>query len=185
MSGMICHFHADEWSSGTRLEDGSVRHVCTRTAGHPDGGSWTWLEVPEPPASGFSGMADELDLAQKLPAALASLGEGWFEYGLVERAYAQHDPHGFAKMVQQWGHTAQGPQQYSASSYLAGTLGRLSRSGSVAYHPGGGTGRWYYNADISWWSTVPAGPWTARTSWQDVLGDDRANDQCKNYLPDL
>ena len=44
-------------------------------------------------------MAEELNLAHELPAALASLGEGWFEYGLVERAYAERDPNGFARMV--------------------------------------------------------------------------------------
>ncbi len=69
------------------------------------------------------------------------------------------------------------------SSYLAGTLGRLSSDGVIAYHPGAGTGRWYYNSSISWSSTVPAAPWTTRTSWQDTLGDDRDDDQCKTEDP--
>jgi hypothetical protein len=122
-------------------------------------------------------------LAHELPAALASLGDGWFEYGLVERAYALRDPSGFNRMVQQWSHTALGPQHYSASSYIAGTLGRLSRAGSIGYHPGVGTGRWSYNSDISWWSSLPAGPWSTRTSWQDIIGDDRATDASKAYVP--
>ena len=182
MSGMVCHFHTDEWSTGLSLGDGTVQHVCDRTDGHPTAGPWMWLEVPSPPSSGLAGLADELGLDQVLPAVLSSMGADWFEYGLVERAYADRDPEGFARMLAQWSHTALGPQQYSASTYLASTLGRLSKAGLVAYHPGHGTGRWSYNTDISWWSAVPAGPWEQRTSWQDVLGDDAADDRCLDYV---
>ncbi|HEY0560105.1 MAG TPA: hypothetical protein VGD03_07480 [Frankiaceae bacterium] len=133
-------------------------------------------------------MAEELSLDVELPAAVASLGVGWFEYGLVERAYAHRRPADFARLVAQWGHTAQSPRQYSVSSYLAGTLGRLSRLGKVAYHDGPGTGRWSYNTDISWWSLVPPAPWERRTAWVDVIGDhDPAAQQldaaCRAYVP--
>lgn len=135
--GQVCPFHSDEWSAGIPLSDGSRRYVCDRTSGHPAPGPWAWLVTPEPPEfPGVSGMAEELSLDVELPAAVASLGSGWFEYGLVERAYALRVPVDFARMVAQWGHTAQSPRQYSVSSYLAGTLGRLSRLGVVAYHPG-------------------------------------------------
>lgn len=183
MSGMVCHFHADEWSPGRRLQDGTFQHECDRTSGHPTEGPWSWLEVPEPPSNGLSGLAEELNLAHELPAALASLGSGWFEYGLVEQAYAVNDPGGFARMTEQWGHTALAPRQYTASSYIAGTLGRLSKAGVIAYHPGVGTGRWSYNSDISWWSVLPAGSWSGRTSWKDRLGDAPDNDPCKAYVP--
>jgi hypothetical protein len=69
------------------------------------------------------------------------------------------------------------------SSYLAGTLGRLGRAGLVAYHDGRGTGRWSYNTDISWWSSLPAGAWEVRTSWEDVMGDDSETDACRDYVP--
>ncbi|MDP9435986.1 MAG: hypothetical protein M3P93_12660 [Actinomycetota bacterium] len=89
MSGQVCPFHTDEWSPGQRPADGTIAHSCTRRDGHPSPAPWSWLEVPPPPpVHGISGLAEELNLASELPAALASLGPGWFEYGLVERAYA-------------------------------------------------------------------------------------------------
>jgi hypothetical protein len=189
MPGTICHFHADEWSVGTRLDDGTYAHVCERTSGHPAAGPWHWLEVPPPPETpGLAGLAVELGLDVELPAALAALGEGWFEYGLVERSYAQRCPKDFATMVGQWGHTAIAETRYSVSSYLARTLGDLSRLGAVAFHPGRGTGRWSYNSDISWWSVVPPGPWERRAAWVDVVGDvdqaaRQADAQCRSYVP--
>ena len=36
--------------------------------------------------AGLTGMAEELGLDVELPAAIAALGNGWFEYGLVERS---------------------------------------------------------------------------------------------------
>jgi hypothetical protein len=135
----------------------------------------------------MTGLAEELRLDVELRVALESLGDGWFEYGLVERAYAVQHPADFARMVELWGHTALAPKQYTVSSYLAGTLGRLSRLGVVAHHPGRGTGRWSYNADISWWSVLPPGPWEQRTAWVDVIGDhDGASQQedaaCRAYV---
>jgi len=189
MPGLVCHFHADEWSPGVRQQDGTYAHSCDRTEGHPGGGTWHWLEVPQPKeVAGLTGLADELNLEVELPAAVAALGEGWWEYGLVERSYAECCPEGRARMVRQWGHTAITPKQYTASSYLAGTLGRLSRLAVVAYHPGVGTGRWSYNTDISWWSTVPPGDWSQRTAWVDVIGDQReaertADAACRAYVP--
>ena len=133
-------------------------------------------------------MSEELSLDVELRADLASLGSGWFEYGLVERAYALRRSADFARMVALWGHTAQSPKQYTVSTYLAGTLGRLSRLGIVAHHPGPGTGRWSYNSNISWWSIVPPEPWEQRTAWVDVVGDhDHASQQgdaaCRAYVP--
>ena len=172
MSGMVCHFHADEWSPGKRLADGSYAHACERVSGHPSSSAWRWLEVPEPPqVPGLQGMAEELHPEQELPAAMATLGKGWFEYGLVERSYARRQPDDFARMVAQWGHTSIANTRYSVSSHLAGTPGRLSRMGAVAYHEGKGTRRWSYNSDISWWSSMPPGPWTERTAWVEVVGD--------------
>ncbi len=189
MPGAMCPFHTEEWLWGRRLADGAYAYVCERTSGHPGDAPWHWLQEPAAPeVPGLTGLAEELDLQRELPAALASLGSGWFEYGLVERRYAERRPNDWAQMVAQWGHTAIEKRQYSASSYLAGTLGRLSRLGSVAYHPGVGTGRWSYNSDISWWSSPPPGPWSERTSWVDVVQDaDRAWQQmdlaCKAYVP--
>ena len=112
MSGMVCYFHADEWSPGKRFADGSYAHVCERVSGDPSEGIWHRLEVPEPPeVQGLYGMAEELNLEQELPAAIAVLGSGWFEYGLVERSYAKRRPDAFARMVAQRGHTSLAPKR--------------------------------------------------------------------------
>jgi hypothetical protein len=191
MLRQYCPFHADEDVAGTRLDDGSYAFVCDRRQGHPAEGEWRWLAVPAAPGrevDGLTGLAEELNLEEVLPAVVAQLGSGWFEYGLVERAYARQDPEGFKRMVEQWGHTAIEKKRYTASSYLAGTLGRLSSIGRVAYHPGKGTGRWSYNADISYWSTLPPGPWSSRTAWADLFQDGEgdaylADAECKSYVP--
>ncbi len=188
VTGSICPFHADEWLVGSRRCDGSTDFTCDRRRGHPGGGPWSWLRAPEPPeVKGIAGLAEALDLATELPAALASLGEGWFEYGLVEREYALRRPDDFAVMVRRWGHTALGPQQYTASSYIAGTLGRLSSQGIVAYHDGVGTGRWSYNSDLSWWSSLPPAEWGLGTSWSTAMADTSTygdgNDPCREYMP--
>ena len=68
---------------------------------------------------------------------------------MVERTYALQHPDDFKRMVDQWSHTATQKQRYTASSYVAGTLGRMSAAGLIAYHTGRGSERWSYNTDIS------------------------------------
>lgn len=189
MTGRPCHFHMDEWCVGTRLAEGSYAFTCELRRGHPGEQPWSWLETPaSPEVGGLTGLAEELDLEQELPAALAALGDGWFEYGLVERSYADRCPDGFRRMVEQWGHTAlDRGRPFTASAYIARTLGQLGRTGVVAYHPGRGTGRWSYNEDISWWSTVPPGDWSVRTAWVAMVADDTpqaqdADAECSRYV---
>lgn len=185
--GKICPFHADEWVHGSRRADGSTTYRCDRSRGHPGDRPWEWLEQSEPPGlSELGGLADELNLAAELPLTLRALGEGWFEYGLVEREYAQRRPDDFAVMVRRWGHTALGPKRYTVSSYLAGSLGRLSGQGAIAFHLGHGTGRWRrFDPDISWWSSIPPLPWDVRTSWESRVGSASADadDPCLEYMP--
>jgi hypothetical protein len=182
-----CPFHASEALAGVRLADGSYDFEC-HERGHPAAGPWRWLVVPHPLGMpDISRIADDLGLAIALPAAVASLGDGWFEYGLVERAYALAAPKDFATMVHRWSHTAIAPKQYTVSSFLAGVLGRLASRGEVAYHPGPGTGRWSYNRSISYWSHTRDADWAARTTWADVVGDDAKDAQladaaCRAYV---
>lgn len=188
MTATICPFHTDEWVQGIRRPDGSTSYTCDRSRGHPGEGPWAWLQLPDPPAlPELAGLAEELNLSEELPAALAALGEGWFEYGLVEREYAHRRSDDFARMVRRWGHTVLAPAQYTVSAYIAGTLGRLSARGVVGYHDGVATGRWSYNEVISWWSTLPPGPWDERTSWATALGDVSSygdpDDPCREYMP--
>lgn len=185
--GKICPFHTDEWVEGERRFDGSTIYSCSRTRGHPGEGAWEWIDVPPPPAlPELAGLGEELNLTAELPAALKTLGEGWFEYGLVEREYAMRRPDDFAVMVRRWGHTALGPKRYTVSSYLAGSLGRLSGQGAIAFHLGHGTGRWRrFDPDISWWSAVPPLPWEVCTSWESRVGGASADaaDACLEYMP--
>jgi len=188
VSRQVCPFHTEESVPGMTMPDGSVSYTC-ELMGHPYAGPWSWLVAPPPPpVPGVSGTATELNLATELPAAIEALGAGWFEYGLVERSYAQRQPAEFARMVAQWGHTAIQPKQYTVSAYIARTLGQLGRAGAVAYHAGPGTGRWRYNDPISWWSLPPGGPWETRTSWVSIVSDsDQASQDadltCRAYVP--
>lgn len=115
----------------------------------------------------------ELGLAVELPAVLAPYKGRWVEYGVVERAYAQANPDDFKGLVEKYGHTAIAPGTYTASSYLAGVLGGLGRSGDVMFHEGPATGRWDYLSAVSWWALAPEPDWAERTSWADTgLGMD-------------
>jgi len=166
----VCHFHADEGVIGTLTgnPDGSRKFTCPRTKGHPHPGPYTWLVVPEPPqAAAEESLASRYELATELPAAVAACHGRWVEYGVVEHAYATARPDDFAELVSRFGHTAIQPGQYTVSSYLARRLGSLSRTGAVLYHDGPATGRWDYDAGISWWAIDPEPDWSLRLSWAD------------------
>jgi hypothetical protein len=168
MSFEYCAFHADEPVAGVALGDdiGTEAFTCDRGSGHPDGQQRTWASNPEPPSTvGIGGLAQELSLDFELPKAVGSYGR-WVEYGLVERAYALSRPDDFAVLVGRFGHSEQKDHlNYTASAYLARTLGALSRSGDVAFRPGSGTGRWSYNATISYWAIPPAPDWAEHLTW--------------------
>ena len=170
MSIQVCPVHADESVPGRKLgDDGSRTYVCPRSTGHVQPGPFTWLYVPPPKAlPELGGIAAELGLDAELPRVLAEFPGVWVEYGLVEYAYAQRNMKDFAALVDRYGHTAIKASRYTVSSFLAGTLGILSREGLVLFHPGPATGRWDYNHWISWWSLPPAPDWDRRRSWEST-----------------
>lgn len=165
-----CAFHGSEDVQGIPTGvDGELSFTCDRTTEHPQPGPWTWLQVAEPPdIKAVSGLAAELHLDIELPAAIAAQHGRWVEYGIVERTYAHNCPDDFAQIVERFGHRAITPSKYTASAFIARTLGDLSRTGHVLYHPGKASGRWAYNSDISWWSLAPAPDWADRISWADA-----------------
>lgn len=169
-SRQVCPFHSDEDVPGVRVnDDGTYEFTCPRTTSHPVVGTYTWMQAPEPPdLEGVSGLAAELGLDTELPAAIAQYPGRWVEYGVVEHAYAHATPDDFARLVERYGHTAIVAARYTASAFLAATLGQLSRTGTVLYHPGPATGRWKYNGQISWWALAPEPDWALRTSWEDL-----------------
>jgi hypothetical protein len=170
MNRQCCPFHADDDVPGESLDvEGGLVFTCSRTKGHPTAGAYTWYVAPEPAdLPGLSGLAEELGLGIELPAAIATHPGQWVEFGLVEAAYAAANPKDFAMLVTRYGHTAVKPTQYSASAFLAATLGRLMTHGGVLFREGPATGRWYYNGRISWWALDPEPDWTSRTSWEQT-----------------
>ena len=165
----VCAFHADEDVVGTLIDKvGTYSFVCERTSGHPGVGPHRWMSVPEPPqAPGLSGLAEELRLDVELPAAIAKHPGRWIEYG-VEATYADARRDDFGSLVQRYGHTAIQATQYSASAFLASTLGHQpTRSRPVpprrCNRPG-----WDYNGQISWWSLAPEPDWPHRVSWEGL-----------------
>ncbi len=168
MTFQVCPFHSDDAVRGTPLPDeaGGEEFICRR-GGHPGDREWRWTGTPPPPDAVGGGLAAELGLDLELPAAVASYGGRWVEYGLVERAYA--DAHGadFAGMVARWGHTHLGRTDYTVSKYLGGQLGRLARQGALLYRAGPGTGRWSYNSTVGYYAPPPVEPdWDDRLSWE-------------------
>lgn len=172
---LVCPMHADETIPGTPVGDGSFAFVCSRKNGHARPGPFAWTGGPWPDddAGGIGGLAAELRLDVELPHVVASLGPGWHEYGIVERAYALANPDDFNVLIERYGHTALAAGRYTTSSFLARVLGELSRQGSVAWHGGPATGRWSYNAGISYWSTDPETPWEQPHSWEASGADMR------------
>jgi hypothetical protein len=170
MIRQCCPFHADDDAVGLPLDgDGGLVFTCARPKGHPTAGAYTWYVAPEPPdLPGVSGLAWEFGLQVELPAAIATYPGRWVEFGLVEAAYAAANPKDFARLVARYGHTAVKPTPYSASAFLAATLGRLSVTGDVLFHAGPATGRWRYNSGISWWALTPKPEWTSRVSWEEA-----------------
>lgn len=169
VSRPACPLHGDEDILGvaTGSQDGSLTFTCPRASGHPQPRPHSWLYVPQLESEpGIAGYAAELDLASQLPAAIAEYQGTWIEYGVAERAYAMRCPEDFAAIVARYGHKAIASKHCTASAFLAGVLGVLSRQGALLYHLGPATGRWSYHEKISWWAVAPAPDWnSARLSW--------------------
>lgn len=172
---LVCPIHSVEEVHGVLLSGPGAwpeyAFTCERTDGHPGGGPFSWTYSPEPESQGVSGLAAELGLDVELPAVLAQFSGMWVEYGVIEHAYATARSDDFARLVDQYGHTAIKAKRYTASAFLAKTLGDMSRHSIVAFHAGPATGRWSYNSQISWWSLYPTPDWGNRVSWESTGQD--------------
>lgn len=82
---------------------------------------------------GIDGYAAELGLASELSAAIGQYQGTWIEYGVAEHAYAMRRAADFAEIVAQYGYKAIAPQRYTASAFLTGVLGVMSRHSTVIY----------------------------------------------------
>jgi hypothetical protein len=171
----ICPMHADEFCrpvfEGSETAD--YTFTCSRSD-HPVAGAFSWPYVAEP--VGLAGDTLNLGLADTLPAAvraaLGGSGQTWVEYGCVEQAYGRANPEDWRRILAKYGHTHYQPVDakpadypYTASKYLARSLSSLTRLGTIAHRFGPGTGRWAYNATISYYAFPPGDDWSARLTW--------------------
>jgi hypothetical protein len=157
---------------GTETAD--YTFTCPSTD-HPGGAPRTWAYVPE--RVGLAGDSLGLGLDVALPKAISSaVGEAgtvWVEYGLIERAYAIANPEDWMSLLRVYGHTEYQPLDatikdfpYTASKYLARSLGALGRRGDTAHEFGPGTGRWSYDQPISYYACTAGGDWDSRQTWE-------------------
>src|SRR5262245_15745787 len=96
------------------------------------------------------GLAADLGLYEDL-LTLISDEAVFIEYGVVEYLYGVGRPDNYRKIVSTYGHTALAPRRYTASSFIAGVLGRLFARREVGGDFGVATGYWEYNSIISYW----------------------------------
>lgn len=135
----------------------SWRYTCTRSCRqHAEPYSWLGSTPDAPFDEELSyNKAEELGLPNDLLTCLEH-GQSFVEYGVVEYRYAtKANPAVYKQLVEDYGHTALGPKKYTASAFIASTLGRMLREDLVAYRPGKATGFWSYNGEISFWSLKP------------------------------
>lgn len=144
--------HQDYIEPPTPLPDDLWLFTCS---GPHDPSPYDFLVAPETSPLGYpEGFAAELGLDDDLPDLLVD-GEPFIEYGIVEYRYARAHPDEYAQIVDRYGHTAYGLKKYTASAFIAGTLGRLARGGDAFYADGKATGYWKFNGRISHWANRP------------------------------
>ena len=152
----------DDLEPPVRLPNGGWQFACTaHTPAHV-------FEVsPEARVVAYaSGLAGELGLHEDLPRCVIQ-GEPWVEYGIVEYRYGIAHPVEYRRLVDTYGHrSAARTGRYSASVFLASTLGRLARAGLLVLSFGPGTGYWSYDSEISYWAAPPGPVDGERQTWE-------------------
>jgi len=186
--GQICPFHTDEFIVATYIGSETVEYefTCPRQQ-HLPPGPFTWPFVPEPVglAGDSLGLGLEIELPKAVSVAASANGTVWVEYGLIESTYAQANPQDWATLLKKYSHThyckTHAERQaltYTASKYLARSLGSLGKQGTLVHHKGPGTGRWDYDQPISYCSIPPSGDWASRTTWLGSGGE------MADYMPE-
>ena len=135
------------------IADGVWRYTCPNTSKHAPY-SWTGTATSGMDETATENKAEELGLYQDLPHCLVA-GEPFVEYGVVERRFALLCPEVYTRLIEDYGHTRQGPKKYTASAFIAKAMGTLADRGEVLYKSGKATGYWAYNSGISYWAMPP------------------------------
>ncbi len=87
------------------------------------------------------------------------------EYGIVEHMYGTNHRKKYDKLIGIYGHAATTPSKYTASSFIAGVLGRLRVLGDLNGDIGLATGYWSENVAVSYWCPADVEP-TAKKTWE-------------------
>lgn len=173
--GQLCPFHPDQFARPVYVgsETADYKFTCPQQD-HAVAGPFTWTSVQGP--VGGSGDSLGLGLDIKLPKAVSTaakkFGKSWVEFGLVEWAYATANPADWSMLLARYDHTYYYPASppaklpYTASKYLARSLGALSRQTKLRYQDGPGTGRWDYNSTISYYSMPKKADWSSQATWE-------------------
>jgi len=187
--GQICPFHADEWIKLEKCDSETAEYTftCPRTNHHPTHGPYTWAYIAEPAgvAGDSLGLGLDIELPKAVTTAVTAQQKPWVEYGLIESAYALANPDDWNVLLAKYDHThyqtdlaARKASTYTASKYLARSLGALGRQGSLIHRFGKGTGRWSYNTSISYYALPPGdADWSDRRTWEE------SGETMETYMP--
>ena len=111
------------------------------------------------------GLASDLGLYDILPSLITAEDE-LLEYGVVEYKLGSQHPREYLRIVDIYGHGCfNDGRKYTASSFIAGVLGRLFYNGDLGGEWGPATGYWHYNSVISYLCPAGADP-TSTITWQ-------------------
>jgi hypothetical protein len=156
----------DDAITTLHLGDGVWQHTC-RGPGHTEPRVWQEESEAGVDELALEGLTLEWRLYDDLPKCLVP-GEGFVEYGVVEHRYKLLNPSRYSFLVDRYGHTRQGPKNYTATSFIAGALGRLGRRGDLdAKFGDAATGYWSYNRTISYWMLPKSAAHKCRTTWEE------------------
>lgn len=138
-------------------------HVRTLAPGlwelHCSACNYVWpsdTAVLDDERGGADGVAASYGLYEDLLKCLVSR-EPYVEYGIVEYRYADLRPALYAELLDRYGHTRNGRQHYTVSSFLGATLGWLRDHDEIVMRFGPATGYWSYNGTIGY-CALPPGP---------------------------
>lgn len=164
----VCPFCADaDAVSRIPIGDGLWRYTCSYVRKHVQPAPYSWDGSDDERLaedSGGTGLAEELGLYDDLLCCLVA-GEPWIEYGIVEHRLGQLQPKTYAELLERYGHTRQGPKKYTASAFVASSLGWMREHGMVEWQEGPATGYWSYNSVVSYWALPPAPPSSQRLTY--------------------
>lgn len=151
----------DSFDPPVRLADGIWQFVCR--------GPHALYVFDVQPSNDLAaypeGLAADLGLYDDLPKCITD-ETTYVEYGIVEYRYGLAHPKEYGQLVATYGRRSQGKgKTYTASAFIASTLGRIARDGVLRFEFGKGTGYWSYDDPISYWAPPGVNEPPNRLTW--------------------